>query len=173
MRLLPAIVLSLTSACFSALLTHLLWKPQADYMLSLRVDIDRLLAQQSNNFKHRLAVIELPNYWNSERMRFYFPIPTTVKEQYFTIVILTYNRTDSLEKSLFHYGRFRHVRRILVIWNDDAANVPQTLTNQNYGAPVVFFRSNTNQLRNRFIPRREIETQGKERMSYIKSHSLI
>ncbi len=101
--------------------------------------------------------------WNVKRVRIVsdLQLPSTVKEQLFTVIILTYKRLNKLIQSLNHYGHFRCVHRILVIWNDVNTEIPEKLTQDAYGAPVIFFKSKTNQLRNRFLPRKEIETQGK------------
>jgi hypothetical protein len=129
----------------------------------------------SINPKHK-SKIELTKLcaWNVDRMRLRLPLPSTVNERQFTIVILTFDRAKSLVDSLNHYGRFRNVRRILVIWNDVNTTIPQHLFGRptTYKVPVVFIQAETNRLRNRFMQRKEIDTQGRIQKLIIKTSNL-
>lgn len=81
----------------------------------------------------------------------------------FTMVMLTYKRIKVLPKLLLHYCQVRQLHKILVIWNDVGAQIPQdilTLTNK-CGVVLQFIKEKENKLTNRFKPRTEIETECK------------
>ena len=81
----------------------------------------------------------------------------------FTMVMLTYRRTKVLPKLLLHYCQVKQLHKILVIWNDVGAQIPQdilALTNK-CGVVLQFIKEKENKLTNRFKPRPEIETECK------------
>ena len=81
----------------------------------------------------------------------------------FTMVMLTYKRTKVLPKLLLHYCQVKQLHKLLVVWNDVGAQIPQdilALTNK-CGVVLQFIQEKENKLTNRFKPRPEIETECK------------
>ena len=78
----------------------------------------------------------------------------------FTIVILTYKRIKTLPPLLLNYCKTKYLSKIVVIWNDVGAEIPQNIlqVNNECAVPVAFVRETENKLTNRFKPRKEIET---------------
>jgi len=88
---------------------------------------------------------------------------TNFREERFTIVMVTYKRTDILQKVLSHYCKTPSLDKILVIWNDVDTRVPGfvlSLSNS-CAVPLKFIEETENKLTNRFKPRQEIETDCK------------
>ncbi len=85
------------------------------------------------------------------------------KRQNCTLVMLTYKRGKILPKVLMHYCNISLLQRILVIWNDVDAAVPEALLNltRSCNAELMYIVSKENKLTNRYIPRSEIETDCK------------
>lgn len=77
-----------------------------------------------------------------------------------TMVMLTFRREEILSKVLVHYCKIAIFQRILVIWNDVNATVPVELLDLVYSclADLKFIKSEENMLTNRYLPRKEIET---------------
>lgn len=170
MRPISVIALTLLAVCVTGMLTYFSTSPTVPDL-----DLQCKTSNKLNNANHEVAIQDSQRFstnktitainsgesgWNVNTIRNDFPLPTSVDENNFTIVILTYNRVDSLLQSLNHYSHFRNVHRILVIWNDITTDIPQKLRIGTYRAPVFFVKSKINQLKNRFMPREEIETQG-------------
>ena len=78
----------------------------------------------------------------------------------FTIVMLTYKRVKTLPSLLLNYCQTKYLSKIIVIWNDVGAKIPQSIlqVNDQCAVPVVFIEETKNKLTNRFKPRTEIET---------------
>ena len=78
----------------------------------------------------------------------------------FTIVMLTYKRVKTLPPLLLHYCTTKYLSKIIVIWNDVGAEIPQNIlqVNNQCAVPVVFIKETENKLTNRFKPREEIKT---------------
>lgn len=87
---------------------------------------------------------------------------STVKEQRFTIIIQTYNRTDVLLRVLNHYQAVPHLHQIIIVWNNVGEQTPLTLWNSlgPHPVPVVFKEQASNLMRNRLQPFPEIVTDG-------------
>ncbi|XP_026229651.1 exostosin-like 2 isoform X2 [Anabas testudineus] len=73
------------------------------------------------------------------------------RDQKFTIIIQTYNRTDILLKLLNHYQAVPHLQQILIVWNNIGEPAPQKLWNSlgPHPVPVVFKEQKSNLMRNR------------------------
>lgn len=69
----------------------------------------------------------------------------------FSIIILTYNRTDLLLRLLNHYSAMPHLERIVVVWNCKEMPVPEEEWTQlgPHPVPVEFKVQTENRLRNR------------------------
>ena len=69
----------------------------------------------------------------------------------FSIVILTYNRTDLLLRLLNHYSAMPHLERIVVVWNcqEMTAPVEEWAELGPHPVPVEFKVQQENRLRNR------------------------
>ncbi|CAJ1072177.1 exostosin-like 2 [Xyrichtys novacula] len=82
------------------------------------------------------------------------------KEQRFTIVIQTYNRTDVLLKLLNHYQAVPHLQQIIIVWNNIGEETPMKLWSSlgPHPVPVVFKEQISNKMRNRLQPFSEIDT---------------
>ncbi len=80
-----------------------------------------------------------------------------------TMVVVTYKRTGILSKFLNHYCKIAVLQKILVIWNDNNASIPGTLLmwTKRCKKELKFIRADSNELTNRYIPRKEIETDCK------------
>lgn len=85
---------------------------------------------------------------------------STEKEQRFTIIIQTYNRTDVLLRVLNHYQAVPHLHQIIIVWNNVGEQTPLTLWNSlgPHPVPVVFKEQASNLMRNRLQPFPEIVT---------------
>lgn len=80
-----------------------------------------------------------------------------------TLVVQTYKRADILPKFLSHYCTVPVLRKILVVWNDVNETVPGNLmgwTNR-CRRQLEFLKFDANKITNRYIPRKEIETDCK------------
>jgi hypothetical protein len=79
-----------------------------------------------------------------------------VREQ-FTVVILTYNRDSVLYASLERLNRCPYLNKVIVVWN----NLDRQPANSwpKLHIPLLFVRSKTNSLNNRFLPYDQIETE--------------
>lgn len=80
------------------------------------------------------------------------------------MVMLTFKREEVLPRVLKHYCKVGVLQRILVIWNDVVnTTVPQSLRdlNSTCTADLRFIVSEENKLTNRYLPRKEIETDCK------------
>lgn len=80
----------------------------------------------------------------------------------FSIVILTYNRTDLLLRLLNHYSAMPHLERIIVVWNcqEMAPPVEEWAQLGPHPVPVEFKVQQENRLRNRLQIFPEIENSG-------------
>ena len=77
-----------------------------------------------------------------------------------TMVMLTYKREKLLSFLLNHYCKVRSLHRIIVVWNNVNASIPDEILNirSECTTDLVFVREKVNKLTNRFKPRPEIET---------------
>ena len=77
-----------------------------------------------------------------------------------TMVIQTYKRTQILPRVIRHYCTMVIFHKVLIIWNDVNATIPASLTKMTKmcSALVEFVVPKENRLTNRFVPRKEIET---------------
>ena len=93
-------------------------------------------------------------------------------QQNCTLVMQTYKREEILLKILPHYCKIPLLQRILVVWNDVGATVPEALRNltQSCRADLMYILSEENKLTNRYIPRREIETDCNAAINYCVPH---
>ncbi|XP_071781197.2 exostosin-like 2 [Centroberyx gerrardi] len=84
----------------------------------------------------------------------------STREERFTIIIQTYNRTDVLLKLLNHYQAVPHLQQIIIVWNNVGEQTPQKLWGSlgPHPVPVVFKEQSTNRMRNRLQPFPEIDT---------------
>ena len=76
----------------------------------------------------------------------------------FTIVMMSYKRTNILAKVLIHYCKTPRLQEIVVIWNNVDNPVPQGLRNLSCEVPLKFIQETENRMTNRFKPRPEFET---------------
>ena len=77
----------------------------------------------------------------------------------FTIVMPTYNRTETLSTIFHHYCEMPEIiDQILVVWNNIGELVPQEVQEYSCKVPIKFLLQNANRLINRFIPYPEIKT---------------
>uniref|UniRef100_A0A8B9HVS3 Exostosin-like 2 n=1 Tax=Astyanax mexicanus TaxID=7994 RepID=A0A8B9HVS3_ASTMX len=82
------------------------------------------------------------------------------RDDSFTLVMQTFNRTDLLLKLLNHYQGVPHLHRVIIVWNNVAEPPPVKLWESLGPHPVqvVFKEQTTNLMRNRLQPFSEIET---------------
>ncbi|KAK1786720.1 hypothetical protein P4O66_017115 [Electrophorus voltai] len=82
------------------------------------------------------------------------------RENSFTIVMQTYNRTDVLLKLLNHYQAVSRLHQIIIVWNNIAELPPVKLWDSLGPHPisVIFKQQTSNRMRNRLQPFAEIET---------------
>ena len=80
----------------------------------------------------------------------------------FSIIILTYNRTDLLLRLLNHYSAMPHLERIIVVWNSQEMAPPIDEWTQlgPHPVPVQFKAQQENRLRNRLQLFPEIKSSG-------------
>ena len=80
----------------------------------------------------------------------------------FSIIILTYNRTDLLLRLLNHYSAMPHLERIIVVWNcqEMAPPVREWAQLGPHPVPVEFKVQQENRLRNRLQIFPEIKSSG-------------
>lgn len=76
----------------------------------------------------------------------------------FTVVLLTYERTQMLLKTLERFRGMPYVNKYLIVWN--SVNRPPTadIAWPDMGAPLVVLNVKRNSLNNRFLPFDQIET---------------
>ncbi|XP_006009980.1 exostosin-like 2 [Latimeria chalumnae] len=84
-----------------------------------------------------------------------------VKEDSFTIVMQTFNRTDLLMKLLNHYQAIPHLHKIIIVWNSIGEKTPNEVWESlgPHPIPVIFKEQTENKMRNRLQPFPEIETK--------------
>ena len=91
-----------------------------------------------------------------------FPWRSFVPSDTFSLIVLTFNRSDILFRLLNHYCSMAHLERVVVVWN----NVDQTPPIERWEelgphpVPVRFIVQRRNKLRNRLQPFPEIQTAG-------------
>ena len=80
----------------------------------------------------------------------------------FSIIILTYNRTDLLLRLLNHYSAMPHLERIIVVWNSQDMAPPVEAWSQlgPHPVPVEFKVQRENRLRNRLQVFPEVKSSG-------------
>ncbi len=90
-----------------------------------------------------------------------YHVPST-KEQC-TMVVQTYKRAEILPRVIKHYCTMLVFHKVIIVWNDVNTSVPQSLKelNKKCVAHVHFVVPKANLLTNRFVPRKEIETDCK------------
>ena len=90
-----------------------------------------------------------------------WPNWASVSQKTFTVLFLTYKRTDILGRVLDFHCNFALVDRVIVVWNDvDEPAIPENFINYNCSKELFFKRPLVNSLNNRFIPYPEIRTEG-------------
>ncbi|XP_045181554.2 exostosin-like 3 [Mercenaria mercenaria] len=76
----------------------------------------------------------------------------------FTMVMLTYERSDVLIKAITRLKGLPYLNKVIVVWNNPA--VPsENLGWPDIGVPVVVVKMSKNSLNNRFLPFEAIETE--------------
>ena len=91
-----------------------------------------------------------------------FPWRSFTPSDTFSLIVLTFNRSDILFRLLNHYCSMAHLERVVVVWN----NVDQTPPIERWEelgphpVPVRFIVQRKNKLRNRLQPFPEIQTAG-------------
>ncbi|XP_052236593.1 exostosin-like 3 [Dreissena polymorpha] len=76
----------------------------------------------------------------------------------FTIVMLTYERSDVLIKAVTRLKGLPHLNKVIVVWNNPT--VPsENLGWPEIGVPVVVVKMAKNSLNNRFLPFEDIQTE--------------
>ena len=85
---------------------------------------------------------------------------SSMKNEKCTMVIQTYKRAEILPRVIRHYCTMLVFQKVVIVWNDVNTSVPQSLRNLNKkcAAQVHFVVPKENLLTNRFVPRKEIET---------------
>jgi len=83
-----------------------------------------------------------------------------MKNEKCTMVIQTYKRAEILPRVIRHYCMMLIFHKVIVVWNDVNTSVPRSLKSLNMkcAAKVQFVVPKENLLTNRFVPRKEIET---------------
>lgn len=77
----------------------------------------------------------------------------------FTIVLLTYERTNMLMKTLERLKGLAYLNKIIVVWNGVHRRPPADLIWPDVGVPIVVARAERNSLNNRFLPFDSIQTE--------------
>lgn len=91
-----------------------------------------------------------------------FPWRSFAPSDAFSLIILTFNRSDILFRVLNHYCSMSHLEKVIVVWN----NVNQTPPVKRWEelgphpVPVRFIVQRENKLRNRLQPFPEIQSAG-------------
>lgn len=75
----------------------------------------------------------------------------------YSAVILTYNRDSVLYSSLERLNRCPYLNKVIVIWNNLDRKPPNSWPK--FHVPLLFVRTRTNSLNNRFLPYDQIETE--------------
>ncbi len=111
------------------------------------------------------AVIDknLGNQSFSQRLKHYSSLIFSANPGNCTLVILTYKRVKIIDKVVQHYCSMNQFQRILIIWNDIDTPIPTDLTDssKSCAVDVKYIVSTKNKLTNRYLPRKEIETNCK------------
>ena len=89
-----------------------------------------------------------------------YPIPSWVKEDQFTIILNTFQRTDLLLQSLKHYSVMKRVSKIVVYWSNVDAEPPDLSVIVQSIVPIVIKRMPATNISLRFSPSEHISTQG-------------
>ncbi|KAF6028938.1 EXTL3 [Bugula neritina] len=76
----------------------------------------------------------------------------------FTIVILTYDRSELLQQQLAQFNGLPYLNKVVVIWNNPQYP-PSTLKWPHIHVPIQVIKAERNSLNNRFMPYKEIETE--------------
>ena len=92
-----------------------------------------------------------------------FHSPPHLKQENFTIVMMTYRRYRALKMLLNHYCKVPSLDRIVVVWNDVETAISQEQLLENIDCPVSILLSisKENKLTNRYFPREEIRSDCK------------
>ncbi|GFN83266.1 exostosin-2 [Plakobranchus ocellatus] len=77
----------------------------------------------------------------------------------FTVVILTFDRIDSLFQVVRQVGRVPSLAKILIIWNNQDIKPPPLADWPNIGKPLKIIQTKFNRLSNRFYPYDDIQTE--------------
>ena len=103
-----------------------------------------------------------------------WPNWASVSQNTFTVLLLTYKRTDILGRVLDFHCNFTLVDRVIVVWNDvDKPTIPEEFTNYKCSKELFFKRPLVNSLNNRFIPYPEIRTEGMNSLFMLIKHAAI
>ena len=111
-------------------------------------------------------------YATSKRVRKFYENPR-LKRDKFTIVMLSYKRTDHLYTIFRLYcGMTKIIDKILIIWNNIGEPIPEAVQSIPCSFPIVFLPQKRNSLNNRFFPYAEIETEC-EYLCFIDTFALF
>jgi hypothetical protein len=101
---------------------------------------------------------------SSAQSRYFYPFSSFRDKigDSFSIIILTFNRTDLLLRLLNHYSAMPHLERIIVVWNCQEMAPPAEEWSQlgPHPVPVEFKVQQENKLRNRLQVFPEIRSSG-------------
>ena len=97
-----------------------------------------------------------------EKYRQIYPDSLVEADEEFTIVMLTFNRTDLMLRLLNHYSAMRHLDKIIVVWNNVDELPPAELwaSLEPHPVPVLFLPQSENKIQNRLQPFPQISTKG-------------
>ena len=96
-----------------------------------------------------------------------WPNWASVSRNTFTVLFITYKRTDVLALVLDFHCNFALVDRVIVVWNEVDKPIPENFINYNCSKELFFKRPLVNSLNNRFVPYPEIRTEGMNSFSYV------
>lgn len=84
------------------------------------------------------------------------------RDQKFTLILQTFNRSDLLMKLLNHYSGVHLLSRIIVVWNNMGELPPVDMWRkyEPHPVPVHFIQQEKNRMQNRLQPFSEIDTEG-------------
>ena len=91
-----------------------------------------------------------------------YPDSLVDAEEKFTLLMLTFNRTDLMLRLLNHYSAMRHLDRIVVVWNnvDELPPVELWTSLEPHPVPVLFLPQSENKIQNRLQGFPQIATKG-------------
>lgn len=95
-----------------------------------------------------------------------YPDSLVDADEKFTILMLTFNRTDLMLRLLNHYSAMYRLDKIVIVWNNvnDTPPVELWASLEPHPVPVVFLPQQENKIQNRIQSFPEIKTKG---MNYV------